>query len=81
VRAAPERSGDRPRLRALFVAYNPTMKELTDTLEIPFAIAGMPPDGWMVIPNTGSPARFENGKVTISVAPLDAAWCELERDV
>jgi hypothetical protein len=79
VRESPSKAGAKPRLRALFVAYNPTTEELTDTLEIPFNLVGMPSDGWTVLPNTGAPASVEKAKVTITVAPLDTAWCELER--
>ena len=68
-----------PRLRALLVAYNPTQTPLTDTLEIPFGVAGLPADGWTVVPGLGAPAQCQGGKVTISVSALDAAWCELER--
>ncbi len=80
VSESPAEAGGRQRLRALLVAFNPTTQELTDTLEIPFSLTGMPSDGWKVVPNAGAPAIFENGKVTITVAPLDTAWCELERE-
>jgi hypothetical protein len=73
------KAGSQPRLRTLLVAFNPTENDLTDAFEMPFSQVGMPEDGWTVVPNAGAPASIENGKVTITVASLDTAWCELER--
>jgi hypothetical protein len=78
MRESPEGPGASPRLRALLVVYNPTVQSQTDSFEIPFALAGMPMDGWRVCPNIGAPASMEDGKVILSVPPLDAAWCELQ---
>jgi hypothetical protein len=71
-------AGAAPRLRALVVAYNPTETELSDSLEIPFSVAGFPQSGWQTVPGAGNPAFFTGEKLSITVSPLDTAWCELE---
>jgi hypothetical protein len=81
VKESRETKEARPRFRVLLVAFNPTDKVLTDSLEIPFSVVGMPSEGWIVVPDIGALASFMDGKVTLTVPPFDTVWCELEKAV
>lgn len=68
--------GDHP--RALVVAYNPTVKELSSEISLePLSCAGLPLSAWRVRSEDGGEQVLEAGALSVQVAGHKATWFEL----
>ncbi len=69
--------GDKP--RALVVVYNPTKKELTDTLDLGvFEDVDFPLKGWVATAESGKTEKIKSGRITVTVPANSTAWYEME---